>query len=112
MNQNSIQALPNLPQSRYENIFNVYQDSSNYYFYNLLQTVVLPDTLPAGYFISYNVEPGDTLPLISFKMYKRIDLWWVIASFNKIDNPTIALEPPLKLNIPNIDVIRTILSQI
>jgi nucleoid-associated protein YgaU len=112
MNQNSIPALPNLPQSRYENIFNVYQDSNNNYFYNLLQTVILPDNLPAGYFTTYSVEPEDTLPFISYKMYKRIDLWWIIANINKIDNPTVTLQPPLKLKIPNINVVQTILSNI
>jgi nucleoid-associated protein YgaU len=110
--QNDIPNLPNLPQSRYENIFNVYQDENKNYFYNLLQTVVIPNNLPANYFTTYRVTYGDTLPFISYKVYGRTDLWWLIAKVNNITNPTIELEPitTLKVIVPNI--VSTILAQI
>jgi nucleoid-associated protein YgaU len=110
--QNDINNLPNLPQSRYENIFSVYQDENKYYFYNLLQTVVIPDNLPANYYTTYKVTYGDTLPYISYKVYGRTDLWWLIAKINNIINPTVSLEPAttFKILVPNI--VSTILAQI
>jgi hypothetical protein len=88
MYQNTISELPKLRNENYANIFNVYTDKDGYYFYNLLQTVVVPDTLPAGYYEQYSIEYGDTWPLISYKKYQTPNLWWLITSANNIINPT------------------------
>ena len=54
MNSENIIAIPDLPKlkrSSYESIFNVYADEDGRYYYNLLQTVVIPKNLPNGYYI-------------------------------------------------------------
>jgi LysM repeat protein len=112
MYQNSITDLPRLEQDRYENILEVYQDKDDLYFYNLLQTVVIPDGLPDAFFNQYAVVPGDTLPLISYKAFKSISMWWIICSVNGIIDPTITLEPGRQLKIPKNNMLREILTQI
>jgi hypothetical protein len=58
------------------------------YFYNLLQTIALPDNLPNGYYEKYDVVYGDTWPFVSYKVYNTPNLWWLITSVNNIINPT------------------------
>jgi nucleoid-associated protein YgaU len=112
MRQNNISDLPRLKTENYENIFNVYQDSNGRYFYNLLQTVVIPSDLPKGYFKDYNVVYGDTWPLISYKNYNTPNLWWIITSVNNIMNPTQILEPATTLKVLKNEIVSLILSQI
>jgi len=112
MYQNQIRELPSLSEEKYENIFKVYLDENDYYFYNLLQSIKVPTDLPPGYFELYTVTPQDTLPYISYKLYKTINLWWIICLFNKIDNPTKKLEPGTTLKIPATSLIRLIVQQI
>ena len=112
MNQNLIYNLPRLNSTKYENIFNVYTDVDNNYYYNLLQTIVFPDNLPNSFFVQYTVGNQDAWTLISYKMYNTIDLWWVILLANKISNPLEPLIAGTVLKIPNATVVKDILSQI
>jgi hypothetical protein len=112
MKQNDIKDLPNLDIENYENIFNVYQDENDVYFYNLLNKIVFPDNLPVSYFIQYVTNQGDTYPYISYKTLGSPNLWWVIALANNIDNPTALPEPGTVLRVPSIGVVQTILEQI
>jgi nucleoid-associated protein YgaU len=112
MKQNNIQDLPLLNPTNFENIFNVYQDSDSKYFYNILQTIALPTGLPDGYFNTYTTVPQDTWPYISYKVYGRIDLWWLIAQFNGIVNPTTPIDTGIKLRIPTISVVNAIIDSI
>ena len=112
MFQNSITDLPKLNNESYENIFNVYPDEGGYYFYNLLQTVVIPDNLPKGYYDTYNVVYGDTWPFVSYKVYSTPNLWWVIMSANKIIDPTKQPVPGQQIQILKSRYVSEILSQI
>lgn len=112
MFQNEIEDLPRLTQDRYENIFNVYLDENSKYYYNLLQNIVLPDNLPDGLFTDYIVKPQDTLPFISYKVFGTINMWWVLCLVNKINNPTIKLEPGTTLKVLNNNTIRLLLQEI
>lgn len=112
MYQNAISELPNLSEEKYENIFSVYLDENNRYFYNLLQAVTLPDNLPGGFFDEYIIVPNDTLPFISYKVYGTINLWWVVCIANNINDPTKPLEVGLKLKVPKPSIVRTIVQQI
>jgi nucleoid-associated protein YgaU len=111
MKQNSIEDLKNLKTENYENIFNVYTDENNRYFYNLLQSVSLPQNLPAGYYSTYNIQYGDTWPLISYKNYKTPNLWWIILAANNINNPTALPVPGSQISILNNKVAQIILNQ-
>jgi nucleoid-associated protein YgaU len=112
MFQNDISELPRLKVENLENIFKVYQDEGDLYFYNLLETIHFPQDLPDSYFIQYNVTYGDTWPFISYKVYGDTRLWWAITMANNIINPTLPLEPGTLLKIPNVEVISEILTQI
>lgn len=112
MYQNSITELPRLKNENLENIFKVYQDKNDFYYYNLLQTIHFPQNLPDSYFIQYDVTYGDTWPYIAYKVYEDIKLWWVITLANNIINPTEPLVPGTTLKIPNIEVVSEILTQI
>lgn len=112
MKQNSIDSLPLLNPTNYENIFNIYQDKDNRYYYNLLQSIILPTNLPDSYFESYSTTPGDTWPYISYKTLGRIDLWWIIAHFNNIENPTISIDSGITLRIPKVEIVNVIIDQL
>jgi LysM repeat protein len=112
MYQNEIKDLPSLPDERYENIFQVFQDENNRYFYNLLETINFPENLPDGFFTTYVVQPGDTYPYISYKLFKTINVWWAICLVNEITNPTLPLEPGTVLKVPTLNTIREIIRQI
>lgn len=112
MKQNLITDLPNLRNENYENIFNVYTDENNQYYYNLLQTVTIPTNLPPGYFLEYSVIYGDTWPLISYKQYKTPNLWWVIVSVNNIIDPTQQPVPGTAIKTLKNRAVSIILSQI
>lgn len=112
MYQNEITELPRLTDERYENVFKVHQDEDNRYYYNLLESVNFPDNLPPGFFTRYVVEPGDTFPLISYKLYKTINVWWVICLVNKISNPTLPLTTGTVFKVPSLNTIREIIRQI
>lgn len=112
MYQNNISELPKLRNENYANIFNVYQDEDDRYYYNLLQTVVIPSNLPPGYYDDYNIVYGDTWPYISYKVYSTPNLWWVIASTNNILNPVEQLVPGTQLRILKPQYVSLILNEI
>jgi LysM repeat protein len=112
MNQNKINDLPRLENENYENIFNVYLDENNRYFYNLLQTINLPTNLPKGYYDYYDVKNSDTWPLISYKAYQTPNLWWLIVAANNILNPVIQPEQGTKIKILKTSIARNILTEI
>lgn len=76
-----------LSPQQYENIFNVYEDSEIGYFYNLLKTINFPSDLNPDVYNTYIIQPLDTWPLISWKLYNSIFLWWSICALNNIQNP-------------------------
>ena len=112
MYQNQISELPRITEEKYENIFNVYLDENNRYYYNLLETITFPQNLPDAFFTTYTIQPGDILPFISYKLFNSINVWWIVALANQINNPTLPLEVGTQLKIPNTNIIREIISQI
>ena len=88
-----------LSPQHYENIFNVYEDSDIGYFYNLLRTVNFPRDLRPDVYDIYVVMPDDTWPLISWKVYNTVFLWWSICSLNNIQNPTIMPDPGTQIKV-------------
>ena len=112
MNQNQIVELPRLRPENLENIFNIYADKNDFYFYNLLQTVVFPSNLPPNLFYSYTIGYQDTWPTISYKTLKSPNLWWLILLTNNIHNPVIQPIQGDTIKIPKDTIVRTILSQI
>jgi hypothetical protein len=112
MRQNNIKDLPRLKDENYENIFNVYTDDNDFYYYNLLQTIHFPQDLPDSFFETYDVKFNDTWPLISYKKYNSIKLWWLIALANGVVNPINFLTPGKTIKVPKPQVATEILTQI
>jgi hypothetical protein len=112
MYQNRVDELPRLARERYENIFKLHVDEDGRYFYNLLQNIFFPKNLPQGFFNFYDVAPGDTLPFISYKIYKSIHLWWVLCLINDIDNPTVKLEPGTRLKVLKDDTVKLLIREL
>lgn len=111
MYQNKIKDLPKLNIENLENIFQVYTDENDYYYYNLLQTINIPQNLPPGYFDNYTVKYNDTWPVISYKAYKTPNLWWLIVSVNNILDPTKQPEQGTVIRILKTSLARNILTE-
>jgi hypothetical protein len=111
-----LRVLGENPEVSYENIFRVYStentDQGNFLYYNLLNSVYLPDTLsPTTY---YTITLNRRLPwtAISYNEYRTIELWWLIALTNKVFNPTSYPAPGTKLNIIKPELVKTVINDI
>lgn len=85
--QNQIAGLPALARDRYENIFKMYnittENGTSTYFYNILNKVQIPanlDKTVIGKITTTSDMPWTTL---SYKLYGSIFLWWLIFLLNK-----------------------------
>jgi len=110
--QNSIKELPYLDNFRYENIFNVYQNDKDQYYYNILSKVNFPADIEESYYTTYTVT-SDLLPytFISNKFYNTTLLWWLICSVNNISNPVHFPKAGTTLKIIKPAIVRSILQQ-
>jgi hypothetical protein len=113
MKQNEITDLPKLSVFRYENFFNIYNDSeSDMRFYNLLRNINIFPSNSAEVEDVYSVKYNDTWISISYKMYGTIDLWWLICSYNQITNPIELPEAGTQLKILKSDYVYLVLSEL
>jgi hypothetical protein len=85
--QNSINVLPDLSMYRYEKIFKLYKTGENQYFYNLMQSIFLPDKIDETVLMYMTMKSSEPWTMVSFKAYKTIELWWLILLTNKVYNP-------------------------
>ncbi len=111
MKQGQIADLPILTDYDYENIFSVYKEDDKY-FYNLLATTSFPDDLDPSFYTLYEVTGSDIWPLISYRQYGTIKLWWLICSVNNIINPLIMPPAGTKLKMLNSDAVNEVLKTI
>lgn len=85
--QSQITDLPSLPEVRYENIFRMYTTKQNQFYYNLIKALYIDgniDTTKIFYMPVKEFLPWST---ISYNAYGTIELWWLIALINNVDNP-------------------------
>jgi hypothetical protein len=85
--QNSIKGLPALKSTRYENIFKLYTNDAGQYYYNLLQSVFLPDIINEDYVYYQQITTKMPWTMVSYNAYQTIELWWLICLANKVFNP-------------------------
>jgi hypothetical protein len=86
--QNNIPDLPTLESYRFENIFRVYETGErDYYFYNIIKKIELPDDLNSNYFDAIKLVKKSPLTTISYNAYGTMHLWWLILIVNNISNP-------------------------
>lgn len=96
-----------------ERVFNLYKRSGGkHYFYNLLRKIDYPKDLASWSYNMYMTTPGDTWTLISHKHYNQIELWWLIAGINQIDDTFTPIQTGTELKIPTPDYTRQILDDI
>lgn len=110
--QDSIRELPKLPLGNLERVFNVYKDKDNKYFYNILNSIIFPKSLPLNSFDTYRIVEGDSWPLISHKHYNTINVWWAILLANDIINPVDFPPVGTIILIPKSEILKRILAQL
>ena len=111
--QNNVPVLPSLESFRYENIFNVYQNDSSDYFYNILSKVNFPNNIDSTYYDVYTVPHGNMpYTLISYKLYGTILLWWLVCSVNKVQNPIFYPAAGTQLKYLTPQYVRQVLAQL
>jgi len=84
--QNDIPELDVLDNSRYENLFRVYnvEDSpKNFYYYNITKGVKIdPDNIDPAYIYNITIDRDVPWTTLSYKLYNTIYLWWIIKIIN------------------------------
>ena len=86
--QNDIEILKDLEKYRYENIFKLYETGEkNFYFYNVLKKIKLPDTMNERLFDTVKFTDQMPITTLSFRIYGTTHLWWIIMIVNNISNP-------------------------
>lgn len=84
--QNDTPGLSSLDLTYYERIFKVFTDNNDgkdFFFYNILKKVSLPDNIDSAYLSFFKVDSPLALTIISDKIYNNIKLWWLIYLVNK-----------------------------
>lgn len=109
--QNNIESLPGLKNTRYENIFKLYKNNSLYY-YNLLQSVYLPDNINEEYLYYQQINKRMPWTTVSYNAYKTIDLWWLICLTNKVYNPIKFPEQGTLIKVIKPDYVGSVLNEI
>jgi hypothetical protein len=110
--QNNINSLPDLNVYRYEKIFKMYQTSNNQYYYNLLQSIFLPENLDDSVIFYITIKKSEPWTMVSFNAYQTIELWWLILLINGIYNPFELPKTGTVLKLVKPEFIPTILKEI
>lgn len=112
--QNNINQLPNLDFNHKENLFGVEIDADGQYYYDLSDSIYTnTEVLNPQNFIEHEITAHDNLYSLSMEYYNTNSLWWVIATFNNIDNPfTIRRDVGGILRIPTTGLVGSIVAEI
>ena len=87
--------------SRYQQFPIYYHTEDNKYTYGT--TANLIDTTP---YTLYEVKPNDTLDKIALKSYGTPEKYWIIADFNRIQDPYKELKVGEYLKVPDVTFLR------
>lgn len=114
MKQNEIpdKSVSKLKAASLANIFNIYYDKDLKYTYNLLNKIYIPEELSRNLYTAIFPLPNEYLPQLSYRVYKTIDLAWLIAITNDIDNMLEPLAPAVPIRILRSEVVKNILTTI
>ncbi|NBO99665.1 MAG: hypothetical protein EBU90_06000 [Proteobacteria bacterium] len=111
-----VKVLGDNPEISYENIFRVYttenNDQSNFLYFNLLNSVYLPGQLTVDSYYTITINRIMPWTAISYNEYRTIDLWWLIALANGIDNPIQYPAPGTTLKIIKPELVQDIINEI
>lgn len=87
--QNDIPALPKLSEVRYENIFRVYEDTTNnkkFYYYNINNKVTLPSQIDSSVLNTVVIDRKTSWTNLSYILYGSIYLWYLLFILNNTQN--------------------------
>lgn len=110
--QNNVATLPTLRTTRYENIFKLYTTDISQYYYNLIQSIYLPDSIAEEFLYYQAISNKMPWTMISFNAYRTMDLWWLICLVNKIYNPVKSPERGTVIKIVKKEYVSIVLSEI
>lgn len=111
--QNDVPDLPDLNKYVMENGFAVHKDETkDQYFYNILKTVITPDVIDPKYFTRVRITAPTPLTAISYNLYGRIELWWLICTVNNIHDPVSLLPGGSVIRILKPKYVDSVLSQL
>tara|TARA_R100001082_G_scaffold35886_1_gene18794 strand:- start:1791 stop:2198 length:408 start_codon:yes stop_codon:yes gene_type:complete len=84
--QDDVEALKELPLTRYERIFRVYTEGASgkqFYFYNILNKIEFPDNINPNLLDTTTIKSREPLTTVSYNIYGDIESWWMIYLLNK-----------------------------
>ena len=84
--QNKIVDLPDLEDTRYENVFKLAK-SDKFFFYNIIKKISIPDDLQSDIYYEYRISSTQPWTQLSNEIYGTQNLWWIICLVNKVFNP-------------------------
>ena len=102
----------------YEKIFKIHtttKENKEFYFYNILRKISLPDELDADAVSYYDVKTSMPLTTISYEIYDDMRLWWLIFFLNEetvTKNGLFVVSGGTQLRFLRSEYLPTILSQI
>jgi hypothetical protein len=111
-NRTNFPDLPKISLYGYEDFFNIYEDSNNTRFYNLLRSINIFPANDSSVEDTYTVLHNDTWLFISYKYYNTINLWWLVCEYNQIKNPTTMPEPGIKIKLLKPEYVWVIISEL
>jgi len=87
---NQIPIITSFDKTRYEQIFKLYKivkdEDNSYAFFNILNKVIVPTSLNSDLFGTIVVNSKLPWTTLAYKLYKDINLWWLIFITNSPDN--------------------------
>jgi nucleoid-associated protein YgaU len=88
--------------TRYSSVYFNYNKQDKKYIYEISKQL---DTTTS--YVMHTIKQSDTLDSLADKYYGRPDLYWLIADFNRIQDPFICLFNNLKtIKIPSISTVK------
>ena len=109
--QNDIDDLVDLEDIRYENIFKIYTKDKKY-FYNILRKISISTDAHDLAYDTVKIQTDITWILLSYRVYKSIHLWWLIAIANNVFNPMEHIPGGTTLRIIKPTYVRLMLEEI
>lgn len=110
--QDKVELLPDLELYRYENIFKLYKQGENdYYYYNILKKIKIPEDINEEIFDFVKLPDAMPLTTLSYRIYGTTYLWWLIMVVNDISNP-MSIESGRRVRIVKKPFLRILLENI
>jgi hypothetical protein len=112
MKRNYIKGIKRISSYQYDNIFNTHIDESGLYYYNMYNSIKLPENFSKATYDIHTFREGDYWTKLASKYYGNKKLWWVILVANNIINPLKLPETGTELKILKPEAVSLILNEV